>query len=395
MSVVVETTADHMMPTYRRWPVEFVSGRGCWVTDASGRSYLDFTAGIAVASVGHAHPRVAAAVAEQASLLVHISNLYATTPQKELASRLAEISGGFDSFFCNSGAEAIECALKLARKWATTRQSPEASRVVAAEGGFHGRTFGALSATGQPTKRAPFEPCVPGFVHVPFGDGDALEAAVGDDVAAVLLEPIQGEAGVVVPPGDYLAAARRVCDESGALLVLDEVQTGVGRTGAFFAHEHAGIVPDVVCLAKGLGGGFPIGVCLARPEVGQTLVMGDHGSTFGGGPVPCAAALAVLEIIASDDLVDRAARAGQRLSDGLRRLVGSRADVRGRGLLIGLGFSQDLAREIASHALDRGLLVNDATPRVVRITPPLTVSDDEIDHGLKVLEEVLNETRSP
>lgn len=245
--------ADLLMPTYRRWPLRLVSGSGARVMDAAGRSYIDLTAGIAVASVGHAHPAVARAVAEQAARLVHVSNLYETEPQLRLAHRLAEVTGGMHSFFCNSGAEAVECALKLARK----NGGRARRRIVAMDGAFHGRTFGALSATGQPAKQEPFGPIVPAVDHVAFGDVDALQRALGDTVAAVVVEPIQGEAGVVVPPPGYLAAVRSLCDAHGVLLVVDEVQTGIGRTGKWFAYEHDAIRPDIVCLAKALGGGLP------------------------------------------------------------------------------------------------------------------------------------------
>ncbi|MBA2425613.1 MAG: acetylornithine transaminase [Actinobacteria bacterium] len=379
-----------MMATYRRWPVEMVAGSGCRLTDSAGRSYLDFVAGIAVASVGHAHPRVTAAVTEQAARLVHVSNLYVTRPQAELAARLGALTHGMLSFFTNSGAEAVECALKLARKWGKDTAGPHKSRIIATNEGFHGRTLGALAATGQPAKQRPFAPMLAGFTHVDFGDGRALAEVMGDDVAAVLLEPIQGEAGAVVPPEGYLRAARSLCDDWKALLVLDEVQTGIARTGAWFAHQHEGVRPDVMCLAKGLGGGLPIGACLADPGVAATLTAGDHGSTFGGGPVQCAAALAVLETISSEGLVERAAVAGERLMSGLRALPhGGR--VRGKGLLIGVAFEHPVAHALAGAALERGLLVNDATPHVMRLVPPLVISDDEIDEALGILEEVFGE----
>ncbi|MGH2729278.1 MAG: acetylornithine transaminase [Actinomycetota bacterium] len=376
--------SDFIMPTYQRWSVEFVSGSGCRVVDSAGRSYLDLVAGIAVAIIGHAHPAVTAAVADQAATLVHVSNLYATRPQTVLAERLAALTGGKLSFFCNSGAEAIECALKLARKWGGEAKH----RVIAAQGSFHGRTFGALAATGQPAKQAPFEPMLPGFDHVPYGDVDALQSALSDEVAAVLLEPIQGESGVVVPPDDYLGAVRSLCDESGALLILDEIQTGLGRTGRWFAHNHYEVDPDVMCLAKGIAGGLPMGVCLASPDVAAAFSVGDHASTFGGGPVQCAASLAVLDVIKSDRLVERAAEAGARIMKELERIAAS-AHVRGRGLMIGVEFDRPVARDIAAAALEHGVLVNDATASVVRLTPPLVISDDEIDESLAILEEVL------
>ena len=377
--------APALMDTYRRWPVRFTGGSGCTLVDAGGKRYLDLVGGLAVVSVGHCHPRVTSAIADQAARLVHVSNLYETGPAEELARRLAAVTGGMQSFLCNSGAEAVECALKLARRHGGTRR-----RIVAAHGGFHGRTLGALSVTGQPSKRAPFEPLVGEVTHVDYGDAGALEAALGPDVAAVLLEPIQGEAGVLVPPGGYLGAARALCDAAGALLILDEVQTGVGRTGRWFAYEHEDVRPDVVCLAKGLAAGLPIGACLAVPSVAASFEPGDHGSTFGGGPVPCAAAAAVLDVVEEEGLVERAGAAGARLAAGLARVFGARA-VRGRGLLIGVALERPVARALAALALRRGVLVNDAAPNVLRLAPPLVIADDEIDSALSVIEEVWEE----
>jgi acetylornithine aminotransferase len=378
-------TAPHLMDTYRRWPVRFTHGRGSTLIDSDGKSYLDLSAGIAVVSTGHCHPAVTRAVGEQAARLVHVSNLYANGPATELAAKLAELTGGMQSFLCNSGAEAVECALKLARRHGGSRRT-----IVAADGGFHGRTMGALSVTGQPAKRAPFEPLVGDVVHVPFGDPDALARALGPGVAAVLLEPIQGEAGVIVPPDGYLSRARELCDGAGALLVLDEIQTGVGRTGHWFAFQHDGVTPDVVCLAKGLASGLPIGACLARPEIATSFRRGDHGSTFGGGPVPAAAALAVLDVVDREGLVERARDAGDRLRAGLGRAFGG-AVVRGRGLLIGVVLPQPRARAAAALALQRGVIVNDVAPDVLRVTPPLVITDAEIDAALSVLEEVWDE----
>lgn len=378
---------SHLMNTYKRWPVEFESGRGCKLFDTGGKEYLDLIGGLAVMSLGHSHPKVVAAIADQAQRLVHVSNLYSTRLQEDLASRLASISSGKLSFFCNSGAEAIECALKLVRRWS----GPDRRRVIAAAGAFHGRTLGALTVTGQPSKQEPFRPLLPGVTHIPYDDAGALEDALDDDVAAVLLEPIQGEAGVVVPSDDYLPIARKLCDESGSLLILDEIQTGVGRTGRWFASDHTGVTPDVVCLAKALAGGLPIGVCLADPRVAGAFRPGDHASTFGGGAVQMAAALAVLDAIEEEGLVQRAAEAGTRLIRGLNAIFGPRAEVRGKGFLVAAELDADLARDVTSAALEKGVLVNDATPRVVRLAPPLVITDEEIDHGLAVLGEVWRE----
>jgi len=378
---IIAGTPDYTMRTYKRWPIEIVSGGGSAVTDSDGRTYIDLVAGIAVASVGHAHPKVTEAISDQAARLVHVSNLYGTRAQLLLAERLAYLSPGMFSFFVNSGAEAIECALKLARKWS----GPDKSRVVAAAGGFHGRTFGALAATGQPAKQTPFAPMLTGFSHVPFGDPAALGAAMGPDVAAVILEPIQGEAGVIVPPQEYLGAARELCDSWGAMLILDEIQTGLGRTGRWFAHQHDGVIPDVMCLAKALAAGLPMGVCLARSDIAAAFSLGDHGTTFGGGPVQSAAALAVLDIIESEGLVERSRLVGERVASQLRAKLPDGAIVRGRGLMIGIEWPHPVAREVASVALARGVLVNDATPSVIRLTPPLVISDDEIDAAVEVL----------
>lgn len=382
------STNDFTMPTYRRWPVEFASGRGSTLVAGDGTEYLDLVAGIAVASVGHAHPAVADAVARQVRTLVHTSNLYPTRPAAALAERLAEMTGGKLAFFCNSGAEAVECALKLARKWGRGRRG--ATRIVATAGGFHGRTFGALAATGQPAKQAPFEPLPGGFDHVPFGDADALDAAVDERVCALVLEPIQGEAGVIVPPPGYLRRARELCTERDVLLVLDEIQTGFGRTGAWFAAQHDDVDADVVCIGKALAGGLPMGACLARPEIAASFEPGDHGSTFGGGPVQSAAARATIDVIEGEGLVERARVAGAALSSGLRRVAGPGIEVRGRGLMIGLDLGAPRARAVAEAAFDRGVLVNDAAPSVVRLVPPLVITDDEIARAIEVVGEVLD-----
>ncbi len=308
---------DFIMNTYKRQPVTFVRGRGARLFDSSGRPYIDLLGGIAVASVGHSHPSVVRAIADQSASLIHVSNLFSTEPQQRLAERLHGLTG-MHSFFCNSGAEAIEASLKLARRHAHGR-GIEKPRVICAQAGFHGRTMGALAATGQPAKQEPFTPMLAGFTHVPYGDETALEAAMDDDVAAILLEPIQGEAGVIVPPPGYLAKARSLCDGSGALLVLDEIQTGLGRTGRWFAHQHDDVVPDVMCLAKALAGGLPMGACLAQGDAADVLQPGHHATTFGGGPVQSAAALAVLDVIETEGLVERSAALGAEIDETPRR----------------------------------------------------------------------------
>jgi acetylornithine aminotransferase len=377
------------MDTYRRWPVRFTEGSGASLFDTDGRRYVDLVAGIAVASVGHAHPVVVQAISQQSARLMHVSNLYETDPAERLAERLQALSG-MRSFFCNSGAEAVEAAIKLARLWGAGRGIDEPA-IVAAEGGFHGRTFGALAATGQPAKRDRFAPMLQGFGHVPYGDTGALESAMGPRVAAVLLEAVQGEAGVVVPPAGYLEEVREMCDRWGALLIIDEVQTGLGRTGRWFGYQHADIEPDVVCLAKALGGGLPIGACLARPEVAELFVHGDHGSTFGGGLVQCSAALAVLDVIEDQSLIERSALLGASLKLDLQVIFGASAVVRGLGLMIGIEFDVPIARRVAERCLERGVLVNDATPYVCRLTPPLVIGAEELSIATSALGEVWDE----
>jgi acetylornithine aminotransferase len=383
--MTVVGSVEQIMATYRRWPIEIASGRGCLLYDADGKEYLDLVAGLAVASVGHSHPRITQAIAEQASRLVHVSNLYATGPQQELAARLAGLTGGMQSFFCNSGAEAVEAAIKLARKHSGGRYG-----IVATEGGFHGRTFGALSATGQPGKKTAFEPLVPGFTHVPYDDVAALEGAIDDKCAAVLIEPIQGEAGVVVPSADYLARVRELCDRAGVLMILDEVQTGIGRTGRWFAYEHSSVEPDIMCLAKGLAAGLPIGACLATPEVAASFVPGDHATTFGGGPVQCAAALAVLDVIEDEGLLGNATSVGDAIKARVVGLQGV-SEARGQGLLIGFRLTDAKAHDVAALALERGVLVNDPTPDVVRICPPLVITQEQAAAGTDVVVAAISE----
>ena len=371
-------TGSAIMPTYTRYPVTLVRGKGMRVWDADGRSYLDFAAGIAVLPLGHAHPAWVKAVQEQAATLVHVSNLYATEPQERLAARLSGLTGWIplpQVFFANSGAEANEAALKLARKYGRAGGRLE---VVALEGSFHGRTFATLAATGQPAKRAPFEPLPEGFVFVPADDPDALDRAVGPATAAVLVEPVLGEGGVIPLDAAYLGLARRLCDERGALLIFDEVQTGIGRSGSWFAHQRLGVEPDVLTLAKGLGGGLPIGAALCRPSL--AFGPGEHASTFGGGPVVCAGALAVLETIDQEGLRENARLRGEQLVAGLRatRAEGI-LDVRGLGLLVGVRVEPGLAGAVVRALMEGGFLATEAGPDVVRLSPPLIVSPLDVD----------------
>lgn len=380
-----------MMNNYGTPPIALAAGSGVVVTDVDGKSYLDLLGGIAVNILGQCHPGVIAAVTGQIATLGHTSNLYASEPAIALAERLVGLLDAGDEtrvFFCNSGAEANELAFKLSRLTGRTK-------LVAAHDAFHGRTMGSLALTGQPAKQAPFEP-LPGDVgFVPYGDADALAAAVTDETAAVFLEPIMGESGVVVPPDGYLAAARDITTAHGALLVLDEVQTGMGRTGTFFAHQHDGIVPDVVTLAKGLGGGLPIGACLAVGRAAGLLTPGMHGSTFGGNPVCAAAALAVLQALADGDLVRRAGTLGETLRERVQVLEHPLIDhVRGRGLLCGLVLTAPVAKEVEIAARDGGFLVNAAAPNVIRLAPPLIITEHQLDTFVTALPGILQTVES-
>jgi acetylornithine/N-succinyldiaminopimelate aminotransferase len=369
-----------LLDTYARQDVTFVRGEGCWLVDAEGRRYLDFVAGLAVVGLGHCHPAPLAAASAQLADLWHVSNLYWTEPMQSLAARLSHRFGGARAFLCNSGAESIEAALKWARK-ATGKTG-----IVALERSFHGRTFGALSVTGQPAKQEPFAPLVPGVRFARLDEPGSLADAVDADTAAILLEPIQGEGGVHPAAPEFLATARELADHHGALLVLDEIQTGVGRTGTFFAWEQLGTRPDAVCLAKGLANGLPIGALLVADEAPSGFERGEHGSTFGGNPVTCAAACAVLDEL-TDDLLTSVGRKGAALARALAALPGV-GTTRGRGLLLGAELERPAA-DVVAACLDRGLVVGSAGPSVLRLTPPLTVSEDELAHGLAILQEVL------
>ncbi|MCC5034108.1 acetylornithine transaminase [Streptomyces sp. WAC 00631] len=375
-----------LMDNYGTPRLPLVSGEGARVRDADGRGYLDFVSGIAVNALGHAHPAVVRAVSGQIATLGHVSNLFVAEPPVELAERLLQLLGRPGKvYFSNSGAEAVEAAFKIGRR--TGRR-----HMVATEGGFHGRTLGALALTGQPGKRDPFLPLPGEVTHVPYGDADALRAAVTTDTALVILEPVQGENGAVVPPAGYLAAAREITRATGTLLVIDEVQTGIGRTGHWFEHQAQGVEPDVVTLAKGLGGGLPIGATVAFGEAAELLAPGHHGSTFGGNPVCCAAALAVLDTIAAEDILGRVKRTGERLRDGIEGLGHPLvAHVRGAGLLLGIVLTEPVAARVQQAAQEAGLLVNAVAPGVVRLVPPLIIGDDEVDALLGALPAVLDE----
>lgn len=374
-----------LLATYPPQPVTFVRGKGTELWDDTGKRYLDFLCGLAVTSLGHAHPEVAEAISNQAGRLLHVSNLFGTEPGRQVAATLDRlIGGGGQVFFCNSGAEANEAAIKLARKWA----GPGRYVVLSAEGSFHGRTLATLHATGQPAKHGPFQPLPDGFRHVAWNDLAALEAAVTPDVAAVLLEPIQGEGGVRPAATDYLQGVEDLCRERNILFMVDEVQTGLARTGEWFAFQHYEVSPDVVCMAKALGNGMPIGAIWAKSEVGSAFQPGDHATTFGGQPLAAAAAQAVLGVMERDDAPLAATNAGLRLTSGLSALPGV-ASVRGRGLLLAAELTDGSGPETARRALDAGLVINGVTPTALRFAPPLLVSDDEIDEALEILKGVL------
>ena len=379
-----------LMNTYPSPAVTFVRGEGSRLYDAEGKSYLDFLSGLAVTSLGHAHPAVADALCDQARTLLHVSNLYGTTIGPEVAATLDRLVGDGESldgrvFFCNSGAEANECAFKLARRWA----GPGRHVVVSAYGSFHGRSLATLHATGQPEKHEPFQPLPDGFRHVAWNDIAALEkAARGDEVAAVILEAVQGEGGVNPASAEYFAAVRRICDEHGLLFIVDEVQTGLGRTGRWFGFQHFDVQPDVVTMAKALGNGVPIGACWARDDVAAAFRPGDHATTFGGQPLATSAARAVLQVMQDEDVPGRARTAGNRLRKGLEAIPAV-AEVRGLGLLLAARLTEGDAREAASAALTSGLVVNPVSPTALRFAPSLLVTDDEIDEALGIVSEVL------
>jgi acetylornithine/N-succinyldiaminopimelate aminotransferase len=384
VSTTPELADKYLMQVGRRVPVTFVRGQGCLLWDDAGKEYLDLVAGIAVNLLGHTHPAVASAVARQAQTLVHTSNLYFTQPQVELARRLVELSFPSRVFFCNSGAEANEAAIKLARKWGLRRRDG-AFEVITTEGSFHGRTLAAVTAGGQHKYSDPFKPLPPGFVHVAYNDLDAIKAATTEKTVAVMLEPVMGEIGVIPARDGYLEGVRKWCDERDLLLILDEVQTGLGRTGRWFAHQHHGITPDVMTLAKGLGGGVPIGACLAAPRA-DVFEPGDHGSTFGGNPLACTASLAVLAVVERDGLVGHAAEMGELLRSALEGLGAK--DVRGLGLMQAIEFEEARAKPFQQACLDAGVVVNAVDDHTVRFVPPLIISPEEIDRAHEVMTAV-------
>jgi acetylornithine/N-succinyldiaminopimelate aminotransferase len=380
-----EQADRYLMQTGRRLPVTFVRGRGCLVYDEAGREYLDLVAGIAVNLLGHSHPDVVATLSRQAAQLIHTSNLYFTQPQVELARRLVELSFPSRVFFCNSGAEANEAAIKLARKWGA-RNRGGAFEIITSTGSFHGRTLATVTAGGQHKYSDPFQPLPAGFAHVPYNDAAAIEAATTDKTVAVMLEPVMGEIGVIPAAPGYLERVREWCDKKNLLLILDEVQTGLGRTGRWFAHQHAGITPDVMTLAKGLGGGVPIGACLANARA-DVFEPGDHGSTFGGNPLACAVASTVLAVIERDGLVGHAAEMGDALHASVQDLGAKQ--VRGLGLMQAFEFEEPKAKAFQNACLEAGLVVNAVDDSSVRLVPPLVIGPEDIERAHDVMKKAL------
>jgi predicted acetylornithine/succinylornithine family transaminase len=387
---IIELAHQNLANTYGCMPLAFARGEGAYLFDAEGNRYLDFFCGLAVTSLGHSHPRVVAAIREQAGLLTHVSNVFHTEPMARLAARLTSAFGGGRVFFGNSGAEANEAAIKLARRWGSGEGSGR-YEIISTINSFHGRTLGTLSATGQEKYQQGFQPMVPGFQLVPYDDIAALQNAIGERTVAIMLEPIQGEGGVVVPKPDYLAQARELCDRAKLLLILDEVQVGMGRTGRMFAWQHGNVRPDIMTLAKALGGGLPIGAMVARPEIAASLTPGSHGSTFGGNPVACASALAVMDALQQDGVIENAAAMGGYLIERLRE-IGSRldnvAEVRGQGMIIGTVLKHE-AQSVVDACVKERLLVNAAAGNVLRLLPPLTLTCAQADDGLKIIERAL------
>lgn len=383
----VVARSEALMRTYGRWPVAMVRGEGAWLWDADGRKYLDFAAGIAVTALGHSHPAVAEAIADQAKTLLHCSNLYYIPQQVELAKWLVDHSALDQVFFCNSGAEANEAAIKLARRWAYRAGHPARTTILTLEHSFHGRTLGALTATAQEKYHEGFGPLLPGIRYVPAGDPEALQAAFGEDVCAVMMELVQGEAGVMPLPREYVQQVRKLCDERGVLLIVDEVQTGMGRTGTLFAYEQYGIEPDIMTLAKALANGVPVGAMLAKKAVAEAFVPGSHGSTFGGNPLAMRAALATVSVIEKERLWERAAERGAQLRWRLEEELGGHprvAEIRGLGLMLGVVLDQP-ASPVVEACLQEGLLVTAAGGNTIRLLPPLIVSEAEIEDGVNRL----------
>jgi len=391
---LIDDSKRYLMNTYNRFPIVLRKGQGMRVWGYDGKEYIDFVGGIAVNCLGHCHPRVVIAIQKQAQRLIHVSNLYHIEPQIKLAKLLVEHSCANRAFFCNSGAEANEAAIKLVRKYAKDHISPDRYEIITAYGSFHGRTLAALTATGQEKFQKGFEPLVPGFKHVPFNDIEALKNAVSSKTCAVMIEPIQGESGVKIPASNYLKRVREVCDENRLLLILDEVQTGIGRTGKLFAYEHFGVEPDIITLAKGLGGGVAIGAMLAKDYVASAFQPGSHAATFGGNPLACASAVATIETLLEDGFIlDNCRRMGEYLMERLEQLKKEFSsliiEVRGMGLMIGMELTTSCSG-IVNLCMEKGILINCTAGSVLRFLPPLIITEKEIDLLIDVLEDVFS-----
>ncbi|MGY6274673.1 acetylornithine transaminase [Methylomonas sp. MgM2] len=385
---------SHIMPTYARQAVTFERGEGAWLWDCNGNRYLDALAGIAVCNLGHAHPAIHSAICRQSQKLIHTSNLYGVALQEELADSLCRLSGMENVFFCNSGAEANEAAIKIARKHGH-QQRIEHPVIITMDKSFHGRTMGALSATGNAKVKQDFAPLLEGFVHVPFNDIEALDSAIkrNENVVAVMVEPIQGEGGVNIPDSDYLNKIRKLCDDYGLLMMLDEIQTGIGRTGRFLAYQHNGILPDVCTLAKALGNGLPIGACMTHGKAADILVAGNHGSTFGGNPLACSAALAVIETLQSGDLIAGAEHKGALICEALAKRTEANTHVvsiRHKGLMIGIELDKPCG-ELVAKALQKGLLINVTADTTIRLLPPLLITEEQIALLTEILSTLIQE----
>ncbi len=409
---VIEKENKYIMNTYSRFPVAFVKGQGVHLWDSEGKQYLDFVSGLGAINVGHSHPQVVKAVQEQVAKLVHVSNLFYILPQSELAEKLCSISFGDKCFFANSGAESNEAAIKLSRKYARTHRAPKNLRRPEISGepdaiypyeilttlkGFHGRTLATLAATGQPEKQKYFLPMPEGFGYVPYNDLEAVESNISSKTCAIMVEVIQGEGGVNVASNDYLIGLRKICDKNDLLLIIDEVQTGLGRTGNLFAYEYSGIKPDIITLAKGLGSGFPIGVMIASGKLSDVFTQGDHATTFGGNPLACAAGLATLRVLEEENLVENCRDMGIYFSEKLEELKSendSVEEVRGRGLLLGMELTKARARNITKRCLEKGLVINCIGDNVLRFLPPLIITKDEIDKGLGILKDAMRKELS-
>ncbi len=385
---VINLFDNYVIANYGRLPRVITRGRGCYIYDSDGNKILDMFPGWAVSGIGHCHPKVVKAIQTQAEILLHMDNTFYTEPQGRLAKLLAERAFGGKSFFCNSGAEANEAALKLAR----IHTAKGKYKFITAVGSFHGRTFAAMTATAQPKKHAGFEPVLPGFVYVPFNDIDALQKAFTDDVAAVMIEPIQGEGGINVATQEYMSAVRELCDKNHAVMILDEVQTGIGRTGKWFGYQHYDIVPDIITMAKALGGGIAIGAIMAKPDIAASLVPGTHASTFGGNCIACAAAIAVIEAIEEENMLENAAKIGRHTADKLNQLKARHSIIdhtRGKGLMLGIQLKKGGA-EIVNNCLSAGMRINCTQETVLRFMPPMNVTAEQIDEAVKILDNVLD-----